>query len=375
MTQLNKSELLILSVRQGGVMESQSGIQMNAPKIFGRFEKNNCDKNTVFIVIHPTSNFMAHYLFEPLNRRRRALLGLNTRFIANDSMLSMERAIQDLGAGVRHLREEGYIKIILIGNSGGGALAAMYQEQAENLTIKTTPDGLPIDLTPEDLPPIDGIAMLCAHPGRAHTLTDWIDPAITDENDLLSNDPDLDMYNSKNGPPYDAIWLKNYRAAQIDRNERLTDWVLYRLSLLSDSPASDQAFIIHRTMADPRFLDLSLDPNDRDIGTIWGDPKKINYASNNIGRFTSLRSFLSQWSMRLTRANGPKCLANTSIPVLNVDYTEDKCVFPSQLKMWSNAAKNRCTDYELKGVGHYPHDKPKKIEEVSDLIVDWANSI
>ena len=128
-------------------------------------------------------------------------------------------------------------------------------------------------------------------------------------------------------------------------------------------------------MADPRFLDLSLDPNDRDIGTIWGDPKKINYASNNIGRFTSLRSFLSQWSMRLTRANGPKCLANTSIPVLNVDYTEDKCVFPSQLKMWSNAAKNRCTDYELKGVGHYPHDKPKKIEEVSDLIVDWANSI
>ena len=303
------------------------------------------------------------------------MLGLNTRFIANDSMLSMERAIQDLGAGVKHLREEGYTKIILIGNSGGGALAAMYQEQAENLTIKTTPDGLPIDLTPEDLPAIDGIAMLCAHPGRAHTLTDWIDPAIIDENDLLSNNPDLDMYNSTNGPPYDAIWLKNYRAAQIDRNERLTDWVLDRLSGLSNSPASDQAFIIHRTMADPRFLDLSLDPNDRDIGTIWGEPKKINYASNNIGRFTTLRSFLSQWSMRLTRANGPKCLANTSIPVLNVDYTEDKCVFPSQLKMWSNAAKNRCTDYRLKGVGHYPHDKPKKIEEVSDLIVDWANNI
>jgi pimeloyl-ACP methyl ester carboxylesterase len=318
---------------------------------------------------------MAHYLFEPLKKRNRALLGLNTRYVANDTMLSMERAVQDLGAGVKYLREVGYKKIILIGNSGGGALAAMYQEQAENLTITTTPDGRPIDIEADDLLPVDGIAMLCAHPGRAHTLTDWIDPALVDEKELLSIDPELDMYNPDNGPAYKKSWLNKYRIAQRARNERLTDWVLDRLTEIKGSAASDQAFIIHRTMADPRFLDLSLDPNDREPGTIWGDPKAINYAANNIGRFTTLRSFLSQWSIRLSRADGPKCLSNTTIPILNVNYTADKCVFPSQLKMWSEAAKERCTDYSLKDVGHYPHDKPEKINEVANLLIDWANTV
>ena len=356
-------------------MESQSGIQMRAPKIFGRLENSDCDENVAFIVIHPTSNFMAHYLFEPFKKRGRALLGLNTRFVANDSMLSMERAIQDLGAGVRHLREVGYSKIILIGNSGGGALVSMYQAQAEKLTIETTPDGLPFDLKPQDLPPVNGIALLCAHPGRAHTLTDWIDPSITSESEFLSVNAELDMFNLENGPPYKKQWLQNYRAAQLNRNENLTDWVLDRLSALQGGPASDQAFVIHRTMADPRFLDLNLDPNDREVGTIWGDPKTINYAANNLGRFTTLRSFLSQWSMRLSRADGPKCLKNTSVPVLNVDYRKDKCVFPSQIKMWSEAAKGRCTDYNLENVGHYPHEQPQKIEEVSDLLVEWSDSI
>lgn len=372
-------ELLILSVRQGGLMESQSGIQMKAPKIFGRLVTENCAPDTAFIVIHPTSNFMAHYLFDPLQKRGRALLGLNTRYMANDSMLLMERAIQDLGAGVRHLRERGFEKIILLGNSGGGALAAMYQQQAEKLTISTTPDGRPINLEPDDFPPVDGIALLCAHPGRAHTLTDWIDPAVLNEHDLMSTNPALDMYNPDNGPPYDSAWLDAYRAAQLARNERLTDWVLAELANLegaeNDAPASDRAFVVNRTMADPRFLDMSLDPNDRGPGTIWGDPQEINYAANNIGRFTTLRSFLSQWSKRLSRADGPRCLAETSVPVLNVDYTADQCVFTSQINMWSEAAGERCQSYALKHTGHYPHETPEKIEEVCDLLVDWADRL
>lgn len=79
--------------------------------------------------------------------------------------------------------------------------------------------------------------------------------------------------------------------------------------------------------------------------------------------------------MRLSRADGPNCLANTTVPVLNVDYTADKCVFPSQLKMWSEAAAGRCTDYALEKVGHYPHETPEKIEEVCDLLVDWADNL
>ncbi|MDC0989508.1 hypothetical protein OAR29_03100 [Rhodospirillales bacterium] len=375
MSFIQNNSLLILNVRPGEMMESQSGIQMHNPKIFGRLENNDCKKDIAFIVIHPTSNFMAHYLFEPFNKRNLSLLGLNTRYMGNDTMLLMERAIQDLGAGVKYLREQNYKKIILIGNSGGGALVAMYQEQAENLTIKTTPDNLTIDLENGDLPKADGIVLLCAHPGRAFTLTDWIDPSITNEQDLFSHDPTIDMYNTDNGPKYETEWLLNYRKVQRDRNDYLTDWVISRLDEMDQSVASDQAFIVHRTMADPRFLDLSLDPNDREPGTIWGDPKQINYAANNIGRFTTLRSFLSQWSMRLSRANGPKCLSNTTVPVLNVNFTADKCVFPSQIEMWSKACGDRCTDYSLKGAEHYPHHTPNKIDELSDVIAEWTEEI
>ena len=111
----HNDSLLILNVRRGEMMESQSGIQMHNPKIFGRLENNRPEKDLAFIIIHPTSNFMAHYLFEPFNKRNLSLLGLNTRYIGNDTMLLMERAIQDLGAGVKYLRKQGYKKIILIG--------------------------------------------------------------------------------------------------------------------------------------------------------------------------------------------------------------------------------------------------------------------
>ncbi len=372
-------ELLVLSVRQGGHMESQSGLQMNAPKIFGRLAADGCDPKTAFVVIHPTSNFMAHYMFDPLQRRGRALLGLNTRYIANDTMLLMERAIQDLGAGIRELRDRGYDKIVLVGNSGGGALAAMYQDQAENLTIETTPDGRAIEIAPEDLPPIDGIALLCAHPGRAVTLREWIDAAVTDEADLLATDAGLDMYNPDNGPPYDADWLARYRDAQQARCDRLTDWVLARLDELADGgdahPARDQAFVVYRTMADPRFLDLSLDANDREAGTLWGDARTVNYAANNIGRFTTLRSFLSQWSPRTSLADGPDCLSRTSVPVLNVEYSADNAVFPSQVRAWAAAAEGRVTDHVLKGAPHYLHAHPHFIEEVADVLVQWADAL
>lgn len=372
-------ELLVLSVRQGGHMESQSGLQMNAPKIFGRLAADGCDPKTAFVVIHPTSNFMAHYMFDPLQRRGRALLGLNTRYIANDTMLLMERAIQDLGAGIRELRGRGYDKIVLLGNSGGGALAAMYQDQAENLTIETTPDGRAIEIAPEDLPPIDGIALLCAHPGRAVTLREWIDAAVIDEADLLATDAGLDMYNPDNGPPYGADWLARYRDAQQARCDRLTDWVLARLDELAQGgdahPARDQAFVVNRTMADPRFLDLSLDANDREAGTLWGDARTVNYAANNIGRFTTLRSFLSQWSPRTSRADGPDCLSRTSVPVLNVEYSADNAVFPSQVRAWAAAAEGRVTDHVLKGAPHYLHAHPHFIEEVADVLVQWADAL
>jgi pimeloyl-ACP methyl ester carboxylesterase len=368
--------LVAIDVKPGGASDSQSGLNLLNPRIWGRLAAEGCGKEVAFVVIHPSSNFHGHYLVGPLEKRRHALLALNTRYAGNDTTLLMERCIQDLGAGVAFLRSQGYKRIVLLGNSGGGSLAAFYQSQAERLTLKTTPDGRPIDLEPGDLPPVDGLAMCAGHPGRAQVLTDWLDPSVIDENDMLAADPELDMFDSRNPPPYDRDWLRRYRAAQLARNERITDWALARLRSFDADPdperPKDAAFLVFRTAADPRFVDLTIDPSDRKAGTTRGSARASNYGVMHTGRICSLRSWLSQWSVRLSRADGPKCLERTSVPVLSVAYSADPVVFPSQVRQFSEAARGRCTEHMLQGATHHMQGQPQLIERLADLLVDWA---
>lgn len=44
---------------------------------------------------------MGHYLIQPLAERGVACLSLNSRYVGNDTLLRMERVIQDLGASVK----------------------------------------------------------------------------------------------------------------------------------------------------------------------------------------------------------------------------------------------------------------------------------
>jgi pimeloyl-ACP methyl ester carboxylesterase len=366
---------LQISVKPGGFMESQSGIQRRNPKIFCRLLGSGRTDAEAFVLVHPTSNFHHHYLAEPLAQRGATVLLVNTRFVGNDSMLQMERAIQDLGAAIRFLRESGFSRITLIGNSGGGSLASFYQEQAERLTVRDTPDGRPMDLSVDDLPPADRLALVCAHPGRAHQLLAKIDPAADDLQEPWREDASLDMFNPGNGPAYAADWMREYRLAQARRLASIEDWVQRRVRELErtrDTAAADEAFVIHRTQADPRLLDLSLDPNDRKQGTLQGDAKQANLAANGLARFCTLRSFLSQWSPRFSRADGPRCLANTTVPVLVVNHTADQTVFPSHIEGWMAAAGARGERYDLRGAPHYADDRPDLVAELAELLSDWT---
>lgn len=368
--------LVAIDVRPGSAADSQSGLNLLKPTIYGRLAAEGCGKDVAFVVIHPSSNFFGHYLLAPLERRGRAILALNTRFAGNDATLTMERCIQDLGAGIAFLRSQGYRRVVLLGNSGGGSLAAFYQSQAERLTIADTPDGRAFEISKEDLPPVDGLALCAAHPGRAQVLTDWLDPSVIDESDMLAADPELDMFNPRNGPPFTKDWLQRYRAAQVARNERITDWALARIRAFDANPdpeaPKDAAFLVFRTAADPRFVDLTLDPSDRKGGTTRGSARASNYGTLHTGRICSLRSWLSQWSVRLSRADGPKCLARTSVPVLSVLYSADAVVFPSQVALWKQAAGSRCKEYTLKGATHHLAGQAQLVEELADLLVNWA---
>lgn len=371
---MSERKLAVIDVKPGASMESQSGLQALHPRIYGAFEEPvTGSRRVAAIVMHPSSNFMGHYLISPLAQHGICCMGLNSRYVGNDSMLIMERVIQDLGAGVKFLKERGYERIFLLGNSGGGALAAFYQAQAEQLTVYETPAGDPTRLSQTDLPAVDGIILNAAHAGRASLLREWIDPSVMDESDNFGTNPEMDMYNPENGPPFSDEFLEQYRAAQARRLARIEDWVWERLHTLrgdKQGPA-DQAFIIYRTHADPRFLDLRLDANDRKAGSIWGDPRQVNYGANAMGRYTSLTAFLSQWSSA-SNADGPQNLALTSVPVLFFEHTADGSTFPSTRAAWLAAAGRRATAYSLIGATHYLNGQPELIAQMVDLIAEWV---
>lgn len=362
-----------LPIRIGSVFETQSGLQLNAPRIYGMLAAP-AGARTAAILVHPSSNMMSHYLIDPLNARGLAVLALNTRYAGCDQVLIMENAIQDIGAGVRYLQERGFDRVVLLGNSGGASLTAFYQAQAERISITHTPAGDPVELLAGEMPPADGIVLLAGHPGRSTLMTSYLDAAVTDERDPDRSDAALDIYAPANIPPFSPEFVATVRAAQRARSERITQWALDRLQVLRARPggARDEAFVVHRTYADPRFVDRALDPNDRAPGGNRGDtPQQANLSANNLARFTTLTSWLSQWSL-LSHADGPDNLARTSIPVLQLEYTADAGIFPSDVARWSAAGGTRIENHRIVGASHYLYRLPDQLAQVADITAAWC---
>jgi len=376
---MSELRLAAIDVKPGAALESQSGLQMLRPRIWGAWREPAARGRVAAIVMHPASNFMGHYLIAPLAARGVACMGLNSRYAGNDTLLLMERVIQDLGAGVAFLREQGYAKVLLIGNSGGAALSAFYAAQSQQITATEFVHGGLTQLVPADLPSVDGLALCAAHEGRSRLLSKWIDPAVVDENDPLATDPSLDLYAGQVQPPYDAAFLQRFAAGQAARLACIETWVDQRLATLraaygAGSPAADQVFTVHRTHADPRCLDLSLDANDRALGSVWGDPKTVNASAYAMGRVSSLTGFLSQWSSR-SQADGPRNLARCSHPVLLLNYTADQSTFPSTRDAWMAAAPGRVTSVDIRGGNHYLAGQPALVEQVADRIAQFAEGL
>lgn len=339
--------------------------------------------DVVVLIVHPTSNFLGHYALRPLAELGVDAVGLTTRFIGNDSSLTMEECVVDIGAAIRFLRNLGYRQVVLVGNSGGGGLAALYQSQAERPTITSTPAGDPPDLTVSDLPPADALVLAMAHPGRATVFTEFLDPAIVDESRPFERDPDLDMFDPRHGPPYSERFLTKYRDAQVARNRRITAWVREQLGRLQAFPGpagaltiDDMPFVVHGTAADPRFLDLTLDASDREATTLWGDPWVANYQPATLGHLTSLRSWLSQWSYDESRANAPQELPHVTVPVQVIYGSADTAAFPSHAKSMFDAVKHDRRELTLiKGADHYFRGQPELARQMCEHIIRWVHEM
>lgn len=331
--------------------------------------------DTVLVFCHPSSNFVGHYALTPAAELGVDAVGVVTRYGGNDSQVVLENCVADLGSVIRHLRDaEGYQRVVLVGNSGGGGLAAMYQAEAESATITDAPGGGGTDLTRADLPPADDLVLLNAHSGRADLLQGWLDPAIVDEADPFTRDPALDLFADR-ALPLDRGWVATYRAAQVERMARITAWVKAQAAELAERygpDVPDLPFRVNGTCADPRFLDTSLDASDREPGTLWGDAMSANLRPVTLGSFSTLRSWLSQWSVADTNGHGPTCLQRVSVPVFVAYGTADKGCFPSMAHALYDAAPH--PDKALlavRGAGHYFDGAPELVTETLSSIIKW----
>lgn len=334
--------------------------------------------DTVIVFMHPIGGGSYLPMVSALAKQGCHVIYCNSRYRGTDSALIMEKVVLDLGACIRDAKEKkGYKKVILAGWSGGGSLSLFYQSQAENPTITETPAGDPINLKDASLIPADGMMLLAAHISRAGTMTEWMDASILDENDPTQRDPELDLYdpNNPNQPPYSAAFVERYRAAQIARNRRITKWVKEKLEAYrADGLTREEfAFVTHGTMADPRFIDPTLDANDRPANWCYlGDPKVVNNGPVGLARFNTLRGWLSQWSYDDSNANGLTCAANISVPALVIGNTADDACTPSHTnRLFEAIGHDNKAMHEVKGANHYYFGQPDKLLEATSTCIQW----
>lgn len=333
---------------------------------------------TLLVFMHPSSTLQLLPVPREAARRGAHVLCAGSRYARNDTAGILEYVLLDLGAYVRHAKEVwGYEKIVLAGWSGGGSLGLFYQSEAEQPTIDSTPAGDPIDLSAAKLIPADALIFQAASISRAQLLLDTIDPSVRNEDDPDDLDIELSIYNpnNPNQPPYSESYILAYREAQLARMRRITARVKERLEDLKarGTKELERCMMAHRTMADPRFLDPTIDPNDRRPRWCYlGDPETANSGPVGLARFFTLRSWLSQWSIDDSRADARRCAARVAAPLLVIENSADDAVPQPHSREVFDAASSADKQFAvIEGANHYYAGQPEKLTEATELIERW----
>jgi len=361
------------------------------------------ERKVVFIM-HPREFVLTHYLVPEVLDAGWACWVQAPRSIGNDLRLEHEFALHDVAAGMRQLRALGFETIVLLGNSGGAGLFAFYNQQSMlpgGQRITHTPGGRPTQLQTADLPTADGVALVSPHPGQGILLMNALDPSVTDESDPFSCDAALDPFDEVNGfcrPPesstYQPEFRLRYRQAQRERVARIDRLAREAINRRQDAKARNKyspnrddklvashgpIFEVWRTDADLRCWDLSLDPSDRLVGSLWGaDPAVSNLGSVGFARLVTPESWLSTWSGLSSNATFEKCADAIEQPTLLIEYTGDNCVFPADVgDIFTSIRSNEKVHVRVRG-NH--HGQPLDDGETSGQVIagrhlsDWLRA-
>jgi hypothetical protein len=181
---------------------------------------------------------------------------------------------------------------------------------------------------------------------------------VIDEADPTLFNSELDMYDQANGfmpapepSRYSAEFVKRYRKAQRARIQCLDDMArnfiddarqnekLYK----SDQPegfmarhhlgrrgALERVMVVYRTMANLNYVDHSLDPSDRDYGSLLTErPDLMNMQYLGFARVLTPRAWLSTWSGISSNAKLVENIARLHIPILVCNARQDVEIYPA----------------------------------------------
>jgi alpha-beta hydrolase superfamily lysophospholipase len=331
---------------------------------------------TAVVLGHPRADFSVHYAAPLLAAAGYAVAGFASRYVNNDTDCLHELLVDDVAAVVDEMRRRGAEAVVLLGNSGGGSMMALAQARHAGG---------------------DAFVAVAAHPGEGVFLLSAIDPSVTDEAEPFSVDPSLDMYDEANGwrpwpqpCSYESAWLEGYRVAQRERVARIDatareaegERAAYRDAAraavgtpqwnhLRRRAVHARYLTVYRTLANPTYLDLSIEPDDRRLGTIFAfpDPLDANYGYGGLARTVTARGWLSTWSGLSSAAATADTMPAVRIPTLVVHPTADTEIRIREAKaIHAASGSDDATYVELAGAPHYLDGHRGAAIE---LIVDW----
>lgn len=338
------------------------------------------------LVMHPRADFSRHYCIPPFVAAGMTVLGHTTRCLNNDTTAIHEDLLLDVAAAVQCLHDRGMEKVLLFGNSGGGSLFAFYQaeaQKAQGQRLQQDPAGKPTKLNMATMIPADGLLAVSAHPGEGKVLMSCIDPSVVDEQQPLLSNPALDMYDTRNGfaapgqqSRYSADFIQAFRAGQRARVAQLDALAqamirdardaeeCYKNSKGKLSAAERQAIgrraafepvmIVYRTMANPHYVDHSIDPSKRSYGSLFSErPDLMNFQYIGFGRVTTPAAWLSTWSGLSSNADFCKNAASISCPLVVVNASRDREIYPAEAREMHETALSQDKTFIELDAEHY----------------------
>ncbi|HAH11349.1 MAG TPA: hypothetical protein DCL54_01805 [Alphaproteobacteria bacterium] len=380
----------------------------------------NPKPKTAIVVMHPRGDFSHHYVIPRLVEAGVMCMGANTRNPNNDATTVHEEIILDVASCVSFLKNvRGVRHVVLIGNSGGGPLNGYYQFQARKPKAErfdTTPGGRRTWLRSAEMIPADGMIYLSSHMGEGAIMNAIIDPSVVDEARPHLTDPDLDMYDPRNGfivpsaldgsdaqwSEYEDSFVAAYREAQVARVKRID--AIARAMIAENQRAEDlhndpdfkklppakqteilrrEAFepviTIYRTMANLHYVDNHLDPSARDYGSIFSPrPDLMNWKFFGFGRYATPHAWLSTWSGESSFVFQYVQLQHIDEPSLLINAGKDQEIFPQTdaAPMFEAMASPDKTFVDFPQARHYFEPEfgatqAPDVEKVMDVIVPW----